>query len=93
MIQIQYWTPAARKHINIETYEGWDTKKVNVWREDRTMNPTWSSTKCIMIAWKPRAREATLDSKVAIPIPQIDIIKASVEAFLEDSKEDASTAE
>ena len=93
MIQIQYWTRAARKHISMETYEGWDTKKGNVWREDRTMNPTWSSTKCIMTAWKPRARDATLDPKVAIPIPQIDIIKASVRAFTTDSECDASSSE
>lgn len=27
MIQIQYWTLVARKHMNMETYVGWDTKK------------------------------------------------------------------
>ena len=27
MIQIQYWTPASERHINMGTYDGWDTKK------------------------------------------------------------------
>ena len=93
MIQIQYWTPASERHINMETYDGWDTKKGNVWREDRALNPTWSSTDCIMTAWKPRMREGTSDPRVAIPKPQIDIIKASVEAFTVDSGDDASISE
>lgn len=93
MIQIQYWAPAARKHVNMDTYVGWDTKKGNVWREDRTMDPTWSNTSCIMTAWKPRARESTSDPKIAIPTAQIDIIKASVNAFTTNSEDDASTSE
>ena len=27
MIEIQYWTPATERYINMETYDGWDTKK------------------------------------------------------------------
>ena len=94
MIEIQYWMPAAsERHINLETYEGWDTKKGNSWREDRSMDPIWSSTSCIMTAWKPRFREGTSDPKVAIPKPQIDIIKASVQAYSSDSEQDSSAAE
>ena len=26
MIKIQYWTPTSDRHINMETYAGWDTK-------------------------------------------------------------------
>jgi hypothetical protein len=93
MIQIQYWTPASNLHINMETYDGWDTKKGNVWREDRVISPTWSSTNCIMTAWKPRFREGTSDPKVAISKPQIDIIKASVTAFMFELNNDGSTAQ
>ena len=34
MIRIQYWTPIASRHINLNTYAGWDTKEGNAWRED-----------------------------------------------------------
>lgn len=68
-------------------------KKGNVWREDRAISPTWSSTDCIMTAWKPRMREGTSDPRVAIPRPQIDIIKASVEAYTVDCGDDESIAE
>lgn len=84
MIQVQYWTPVARKHINMVTYVGWSKIKGNVLREDRT----WSSTKCSI-----KSLEATLDSKVAIPIPQINIIKAFVRAFTTDSVDGASSSE
>ena len=93
MINIQYWTPASHLHIDMETYDGWDTKKGNVWREDRDIAPTWSSTDCIMTAWKPRFREGTSDPKVAIPKPQIDIIKASVMAFMSESNNIGSTSQ
>lgn len=93
MIQIQYWTPTSRNNVNMDTYHGWDTAKGNVWREDRATAPTWSSTKCIMTAWKPRARDTTRDPKVAIPKAQIDIIKASLTAFTGDFEDDASIAE
>ncbi len=46
-----------------------------------------------MTAWKPRMREGTLDRRVVIPKPQIDIIKASVEAFTANSDDDESMAE
>jgi hypothetical protein len=90
MIEIQYWTPSSDRSINLETYAGWDTKKGNVWREDRIIPPTWSSTNCIMTAWKPRFREGTSDPRVSIPKPQIDIIKASVAAFTVDANNDES---
>jgi hypothetical protein len=77
----------------METYDGWDTKKRKVWREDRVINPTWSSSDSIMTAWKPQMREGTLDLRVAIPKPQIDIMKASMEAFTVDSGDDASSGE
>ena len=50
MIKIQYWTPTSNRHINMETYAGWDTKEGNVWHEDRIIPSTWSSTDCIMTA-------------------------------------------
>ena len=46
-----------------------------------------------MTAWKPRMREGTSDPRVAIPRPQIDIIKASVEAYTVDCGDDESIAE
>ena len=82
MIKIQYWTPTLDPHINMETYAGWDTKQGNVRREDRVIPSTWSSTDCIMTAWKPCFREATKDPKTTIPSLQIEIIKASVVAFM-----------
>ena len=82
MIKIQYWTPTSDQHINMETYAGWDTKQGNVWRKDRVIPPTWSSTDCIMTAWKPRFREATKDPKATILSLQIEIIKASVTTFM-----------
>ena len=83
MIEIQYQTPAAERYINMETYDGWDTKKGNAWREDRLISPTWSNTDCVMTAWKPRIREGTSGPKVAIPKLQIHIIKASMAAFID----------
>jgi hypothetical protein len=38
-------------------------------------------------------QEGTSDPRVAIPRPQIDIIKAFVEAFTVDSSDDESIAE
>ncbi len=38
-------------------------------------------------------REGTSNPRVAIPKPQIDIIKASVEAFTANSDDDESMAE
>ena len=35
MIKIQYWTPTSNRHINMETYTGWDTKEGNACHEDR----------------------------------------------------------
>ena len=93
MIKIQYWTPTSNRHINMETYAGWDTEG-NVWHEDRIIPSTWSSTDCIMTAWKPRFREATKDPKVKIPNLQIEIIKASVAAFTTSANtEDSMAAE
>ena len=83
MIEIQYWTTAAEQNINMETYDGWDTKKGNAWREDRLISPTWSNKDCVMTAWKPRIREGTSGPRVAIPKSQIDIIKASMAAFMD----------
>ena len=93
MIKIQYWTPTSNRHINMETYAGWDTKEGYVWREDRIIPSLWSSTDCIMTAWKPRFREATKDLKVRIPSLQIKIIKASVAAFTIAANTDDSMAE
>ena len=93
MIKIQYWMPTLNQHINMETYAGWDTKEGNVWREDRIIPSTWSSTDCIMTAWKPRFHEATKDPKVRIPSLQIEIIKASVVAFTAAANIDDSMAE
>src|SRR5579875_164178 len=93
LINIQYWTPACHLHINMETYDGWDSKKGNVWREDRVISPTWSSTDCIMTAWKPRFREGSSNPKASIPKSQIDIIKASVIAFMSTSNNSESSGE
>ena len=57
-------------------------KQGNVWHEDRIIPSTWSSTDCIMTAWKPRFHEATKDPKATIPSLQIEIIKASMTAFM-----------
>jgi len=46
-----------------------------------------------MTAWKPHFREGTSDPKVAIPKPQIDIIKALVMAFMSESNNTESTAQ
>ena len=83
MIEIQYWTPAVERYINMEMYDGWDTKKGNAWCEDRLISPTWSNIDCAMTAWKPRIREGTSDPRVAIPKSQIDIIKASMATFMD----------
>lgn len=98
LIQIQYWTPSSGRHINMDTYDGWDTKAGNVWREDRVIPPSWSNTDCIMTAWKPRGKKGNDDAhqvltRVTIPKTQINIIKSSVAAFVTDSNNDASTSE
>ena len=85
-IQIQYWTPASGRHINMDSYEGWDTKEGNVWREDFVIPAAWSNTDCLMTAWKPRGKRIGDDqpqaiTKVSIPKTQIGIIKDSVAAF------------
>ena len=81
-IRIQYWTPSSAQHIDMDTYAGWDTKEGNVWREDQAFAPNWSSTDCIMTAWKPRIRAGTSNPRTSIPKAQIDIIKSSVAAFV-----------
>ena len=93
LIRIQYWTPFSSQHINMDTYAGWDTKEGNVWREDRSFPPNWSSTNCIMTAWKPRFREGTANPRIRIPKGQIGIIKSSVAAYLSQTSNDASETE
>ena len=90
-IQMQYWTPASGQHIDMDTYSGWDTKEGNMWREDRGFQPNWSHTDCIMTAWKPRIRAGTGDPRIKIPKAQISIIKASVDAYVYESGNDASS--
>ena len=67
----------------METYDGWDPKKGNAWREDRLISPEWSNTDCVMTAWKPRIWEGTSGPRAAILKSQIDIIKASMAAFMD----------
>ena len=81
-IQIQYWTPASNRNIDMETYDGWDTNGGIQWREDTIISPTWSNTDCIMTAWKPGFKNGSINPRVSIPKKQIDIIKASLIAFM-----------
>ena len=98
MIRIQYWTLIASRHINLNTYVGWDTKEGNAWHEDRAIKPDWSNTDCIMMAWKPCGKKMTDDApqviaRVTIPKAQISIINASVAAFESNSIAASSSAE
>ena len=98
MIRIQYWTPIASHHINLNTYAGWNTKEGNAWRKDRAIKPDWSNTDCIMTAWKPRGKKTIDDAsqviaRVTIPKAQINIINASVAAFEFNSIAASSSAE
>ena len=90
LIQMQYWTPASRQHVDMDTYDGWDTKEGNSWREDRCFQPNWSHTDCIMTAWKPRTRKETSDPRIKIPQTQINIINASIDSYVSDSVSEAS---
>ena len=97
MIRIQYWMPIASRHINLNTYAGWDTKEGNVWREDRAIKPDWSNTDCIMTAWKPCGKKMTNDApqvitRVTISKVQINIINTSVAAFETNSVTALSSA-
>ena len=78
---MQYWTPASGHHIDMDTYIGWDTKEGNLWCEDRSFQPNWSQTDCIMTAWKLRIRAGTVDPKIRIPKVQMNIIKGSVDVY------------
>lgn len=82
MIHIQYWTPSSNRHINMETYIGWNTNDGILWQEDSIIHLQWLNIDCIMIAWKPHFREKTKNSKVTIPTSQINIIKATIAAFI-----------
>ena len=62
-------------------YVGWDSKKGNMWYEDKGFLPSWSHIDCVMTAWKSRVRSGTVDPKVRIPIKQISIINMSLEAY------------
>ena len=93
LIQMQYWTLSSTQHIDMDTYAGWDTRKGNVWREDRSFPPSWSHTDYIMTAWKLRFREGTIDPRVTIPKAQMSIIKALVVAIMSSSNNDASLVE
>ena len=98
MIRIQYWTPIASRHINLNTYAGWDTKEGNAWREDRAIKPDWSNMDCIMTAWKPRRKKTTFNApqviaRVTIPKAQINIINAFVAAFESNSVAASSSTE
>lgn len=98
MIRIQYWTPASRRNINMETYEGWDTNSGIVWREDHAIPPCWANTDCIMTAFKPRGKKGVdvisqALTKVVIPKTQICIIKSSVAVFPSDADIDATSAQ
>ena len=53
-IRMQYWTPASSHYVDAETYEGWDSTSGNIWREDRSFDPVWAHTDCIMGAWQSR---------------------------------------
>ena len=81
-IQIQYWTPTSVRNIDMETYTGWDTKEGNHWREDTVISPTWISTDSLMTAWFSLSKQTSKNPQVSIPSGQIDIIKASVAAFM-----------
>jgi hypothetical protein len=80
-IQIQYWMLNSFEHIDAETYTGWDSKKGNVWCEDKGFLPSWSHTDCVMTTWKSRIRSGTTDLKMRIPVKQISIILASLETY------------
>ena len=81
-IQIQYWTPASNRNIDMDTYAGWDTNEGIVWREDTVISPTWTSTNCLMTAWSPTFRKTTKNPRTSILKRQIDIIRALLVAFM-----------
>ena len=80
-IRMQYWTPTSSHYVDAETYEGWDSTSGNIWREDRSFDPVWAHTDCIMGAWQSRIREGTMNPRMRIPMPQIANIKATLERF------------
>jgi len=98
MIQIQYWTPTLGRHIDLDTYVGWDTKGGNVWHMDRVLPPCWSNTDCIKTTLKPRTKKTAQDgpeviTRVVIPKAQINIVKSSIEAFMFGSNNDSSSTD
>jgi hypothetical protein len=69
------------RHVNVDTYTGWDSNEGNVWYEDKGFLPCWSRTYYIMTTWKSRIRSGTLGAKMRIPTKQISIIMVSLETY------------
>jgi hypothetical protein len=72
--------PNSFEHVDADTYSRWDSKEGNVRCKDKGFLPCWLQTDCIMTAWKSKVRSGTSDSKMRIPIKQISIIMAFLEA-------------
>lgn len=80
-IKVQYYKPASARHVDPETYSGWDSNQGNNWVKETESEPTWLVTDCIVTAWKPRFRGNSNCSRLKIPKSQLDIIKASLAEY------------
>ena len=80
-IWMHYWTSTSFHYVDADTYEGWDSTSGNIWRGDRSFEPIWAHTDCIMGAWQSRICEETRNPRMRIPMLQIANIKATVECF------------
>ena len=80
-IKVQYYKLASARHVDPETYSGWDSNQGNNWVEETESEPTWLVTDCIVTAWKPRFRENSDRSRLKIPKSQLDIIKATLAEY------------
>ena len=67
-IWMQYWTPASSYYVDADTYEGWDSTRGNIWREDRSFDSIWAHMDCIMDAWQSSIRKGTTNPQMQIPM-------------------------